>query len=175
MAARRIAKSTINWTALAERVPENQKPNFQVFKAKSDGYLRRVFSFPENPPKLDWAYYKERIAVAGMADNFQKQYEALKVPYPEDKVSKDIDALEKSVKSEISAFVAESNKRISEYEHEINRLKKLVPYDQMTLEEYRDAYPEKALDPINRPTFWPHLPEDQLGYKAADAVAEKDH
>lgn len=41
MAARRIAKSTINWTALAERVPENQKNNFQVFKAKSDGYLRR--------------------------------------------------------------------------------------------------------------------------------------
>lgn len=49
-----------------------------------------------------------------MADNFQKQYEALKVPYPEDKVSKDIDALEKTVKSEISAFVADSNKRISE-------------------------------------------------------------
>lgn len=61
------------------------------------------------------------------------------------------------------------------YENEINRLKKLVPYDQMTLEEYRDAYPDKALDPINRPTFWPHLPEDQLGYKSTDAGAEKDH
>lgn len=41
MAARRITQSSINWTALAERVPENQKGFFTAFKAKSDGYLRR--------------------------------------------------------------------------------------------------------------------------------------
>jgi F-type H+-transporting ATPase subunit d len=41
MAARRITQSSINWTALAERVPENQKGYFTAFKAKSDGYLRR--------------------------------------------------------------------------------------------------------------------------------------
>ena len=31
----------------------------------------------------------------------------------------------------------------------------------MTMEDYRDAFPEQALDPINRPTFWPHTPEEQ--------------
>lgn len=32
------------------------------------------------------------------------------------------------------------------------------------MEDYKDAFPEEALDPINKPTFWPHAPEDQIGY-----------
>ena len=47
---------------------------------------------PEAPPAIDWAFYKQRIAVPGLVDSFQKQYEALKVPYPENKVSHMIDA-----------------------------------------------------------------------------------
>lgn len=29
------------------------------------------------------------------------------------------------------------------------------------MEDYRDSFPEEALDPINNPTFWPHDPEEQ--------------
>lgn len=111
-----------------------------------------------------------------MVDTFQKSYEVLKVPYPEDKYSGAIDELEKQAASEIAQFKSESAKRISGYEAEITKLQNLIPYDQMTLEEYRDAFPEEALDPINRPTFWPHEAEEQLGYKASDAPLEKkDH
>lgn len=39
--ARRAIKG-INWAALAERVPEDQKQYFVAFKAKSDQYLRRL-------------------------------------------------------------------------------------------------------------------------------------
>ena len=41
MASRRLTQVNINWTALAEKVPENQKSFFAAFKTKSDGYLRR--------------------------------------------------------------------------------------------------------------------------------------
>lgn len=43
----------------------------------------------------------------------------------------------------------------------------LIPYDQMTMEDFKDAYPDLALDPINKPTFWPHTPEDQPDYEEA--------
>lgn len=39
--SRRIAQSSINWAAIAERVPANQRTNFTAFKSKSDKYLRR--------------------------------------------------------------------------------------------------------------------------------------
>lgn len=39
--AKRFTKSSIDWVALEKRVPRDQKNQFLVFKAKSDGYLRR--------------------------------------------------------------------------------------------------------------------------------------
>jgi ATP synthase D chain, mitochondrial (ATP5H) len=47
---------------------------------------------PEAAPKIDWSYYKSRVAVAGMVDNFQKQYESLKIPYPADTVTPLVEA-----------------------------------------------------------------------------------
>lgn len=47
---------------------------------------------PEVSPKIDWAYYKSRVAVSGMVDNFQKQYDALKIPYPADTVTPQVEA-----------------------------------------------------------------------------------
>lgn len=97
-----------------------------------------------------------------MVDNFQKQYEALKVPYPADTLSAQVDQQKAAALKEIEAFVSASKARIAETEKSIAHLKAMLPYNQMTMEDYRDAFPEEALDPINRPTFWPHTPEDQL-------------
>lgn len=41
MASRRIAQSSVNWAAIAERVPPAQKTSLTAFKSKSDKYLRR--------------------------------------------------------------------------------------------------------------------------------------
>lgn len=98
-----------------------------------------------------------------MVDTFQKQYESLKVPYPADTVSAQVDQQKVSVQKEIDQFVASSKGRIAEHEKAIAHLKSLLPYNQMTMEDYRDAYPDQALDPINRPTYWPHTPEEQPG------------
>lgn len=42
------------------------------------------------------------------------------------------------------------------------------------MEDFREAYPDDALDPINRPTFWPHTPEEQLDYVDKDAPPQKE-
>lgn len=175
MAARRIVKSTVDWAALAERVPAAQKTNFTAFKAKSDKILRSVMANPEAPPAIDWAYYKSRVAVAGLVDNFQKQYDALKVPYPADNYSSKVDAQRQQVQSEINSFVSESKARIGGFQKDVSHLQSLLPYDQMTMEDYRDSFPEEALDPINKPTYWPHTADEQEGYKQDDPAQQASH
>ncbi|XP_063623596.1 ATP synthase subunit d, mitochondrial [Cydia splendana] len=173
--AKRIAQSNISWASLAERVPAEQRTNLAAFKIKSDGYLRRVLANPPEPPKINWALYKQTVPIPGMVDNFQKQYDALKIPYPADTLTAKVDAQWAEVKKAVDAFVAASNSNISNYQKEINETKALLPYDQMTMEDYKDAYPQDAIDPINKPTFWPHNPEEQLDYVDPNKPAGGHH
>jgi F-type H+-transporting ATPase subunit d len=96
-----------------------------------------------------------------MVDNFQKQYESLKVPYPSDSVSATIEAQRGPMTQEIEKFKKESSARIAQAEKDIAHLKSLIPFGQMTMEDFAEAYPDQALDPINKPTFWPHDAEEQ--------------
>ena len=54
---------------------------------------------PEKPPQVDWAFYKSRVPIAGMVDDFQKKYEALQIPFPADNVTSQIEQQEKEVVS----------------------------------------------------------------------------
>lgn len=170
--AKRISQSAVNWAAIAERVAPNQRIQFNAFKSRSDKYLRSVMSNPEQSPKIDWAAYKKNIAVAGLVDNFQKQYDAIKVPYPADTVSAQVDAQAKEVDSEIQKFIKDSEARIAEYQKELAHLNSLLPFNQMTMEDFKDSYPEHALDPANKPTFWPHTADEQPG---AEGPREEHH
>ncbi|XP_050301499.1 ATP synthase subunit d, mitochondrial [Anthonomus grandis grandis] len=175
MATKRIAQSAVNWAAIAERVPEHQRQHFLAFKSRSDLYLRRAMSLPEKPPAINWDFYKQKVPVAGMVDEFKNKYSALNIPFPPDNVSGQIDAQEKAIKADIEKFKAESNARIENYKKELAHIAGLLPYDQMTMEDYRDAYPAEALDPINKPTFWPHTPEEQVDYVDKDAQPQGHH
>lgn len=42
----------------------------------------------------------------------------------------------------------------------------------MTMEDFYDAHPDLALDPIKKPTFWPHTPEEQLDYVDPEKQAQ---
>lgn len=33
------------------------------------------------------------------------------------------------------------------------------------MEDFKDAYPDIALDTINNPTFWPHDKDEQIDYR----------
>ncbi|XP_050535018.1 ATP synthase subunit d, mitochondrial-like [Daktulosphaira vitifoliae] len=93
--ARRIAQSSVNWIAISKRVPEAKKAAYLAFKAKSDEYLRKMFALSSEASKIEWAKYKNAIPIAGLVENFEKQYNALKIPYPEDKYTAFIDSSEK--------------------------------------------------------------------------------
>ncbi|NP_001093279.1 H+ transporting ATP synthase subunit d [Bombyx mori] len=170
--AKRISQSAVNWAALAERVPAEQKAHLAAFKIKSDNYLRRVLANPPEPPKINWAVYKQAVPIPGMVDTFQKQYEALKIPYPADTQTALVESQWNQVKNAIDAFIQESNANIASYQKEINATKALLPYDQMTMEDFYDAHPDLALDPIKKPTFWPHTPEEQLDYVDPEKQAQ---
>lgn len=63
------------------------------------------------------------IPVTGMVDSFQKQYVSLKVPYPADNVSSEVDAQIKETKNEIDNSEKSSQAWIGEYQKSIDHLK----------------------------------------------------
>uniref|UniRef100_A0A023FIP3 ATP synthase subunit d, mitochondrial n=1 Tax=Amblyomma cajennense TaxID=34607 RepID=A0A023FIP3_AMBCJ len=171
MAARRIAKSAVDWAAFAERVPAEQKVFFQALKARSDGYLRRVLSLPENPPQIDFAMYRARIGNPALVEQFEKAYKAFHVPYPIEHLSPQIDAEERAAKEEVQAFVLESNDRIKEYKKELAKYEAMIPAMHMTMEDFYDSFPDQKID-VDNPTYWPHDgscdTDDKLEYEDHD-------
>lgn len=101
-----------------------------------------VISNPETAPKIDWAYYKSRVNIPGLVDTFQKNYESLKIPYPPDNLTSQVVAQEEQIKTEIQQFKSASDVRIKEYQAGIDKLNSLLPFEEMTMEDYRDAFPE---------------------------------
>ncbi|KAH0947456.1 hypothetical protein HN011_006433 [Eciton burchellii] len=156
--SRRAIKS-INWTALVERIPETERTAYAAFKAKSDEYLRRMNAHPESPPKIDWAYYKKNISVSGLVDKFQKEYESFKVPYPVDNYTSQIETQEKEMLVQIEQFIKDSNERIANITKEIEKMKAMLPFSEMTIEDFQKEYPD-VFNP-DKPTIWPHVPEVQ--------------
>jgi hypothetical protein len=59
---------------------------------------------PETAPKIDWDYYKARIPVQGMVEDFRKKYGALNIPYPADNVTPQIEQQENQ---SVSSFTLE--------------------------------------------------------------------
>ncbi|NXF91630.1 ATP5H synthase, partial [Eubucco bourcierii] len=157
MASRRAAIKAIDWVAFAERVPANQKAMFNALKTRSDALSARLAALPEKPPAIDWTHYKAVVAKAGMVDEFQKKFSALKVPEPVDTQTAKIDAQEKEAAKSSAEYIQASNARIVQYEHQLQKLKSMIPFDQMTVEDLEEAFPETKLDKEKYP-FWPHKP-----------------
>ena len=156
----RKAIKSINWAALAERIPESEKTALAAFRAKSEKHLQRMVANPESPPKIDWSYYKKSVTTPGLVDQFQKQYETLSIPYPADKYTPEIESEEKQMAKKIDDFIQEVNKAIEQSQREIENIKSMLPFSEMTMEDYKDMYPELAFNP-EKPTAWPHIPEAQ--------------
>lgn len=56
-----------------------------------------MLALPSEPLKIDWAAYKSKITIPGLVENFEKSYNAVKIPYPEDKYTAAIDKTETTV------------------------------------------------------------------------------
>lgn len=66
------------------------------------------------------------------------------------------------VQAAIREFIKESNARICDYQEQVARLQNMIPFEQMTIEDFIEAFPNDAPDCHNRPTLWPHTIAEQL-------------
>lgn len=167
MAARRVARSAVDWAAFKDRVPPKQQDLYRAFKAKNEHFVSKVHQYPESLPKIDFAYYKAKLPVPALADQFQKAYESMNVPFPEDKSNmlKEIDEQQKQADAASKKYIADRQAAISEAKLLLSKIDSLPKPEEMTLEMYAYYFPDIALDPVNRPSFWPHIPSMQPGHK----------
>ncbi|KAF7223794.1 ATP synthase subunit d, mitochondrial [Nothobranchius furzeri] len=157
MAGRRAALKAIDWVAFAERVPPNQRSMFNALKTRSDAISAKLASLPESPAAIDWSYYRSAVAKPGMVDEFEKKFSALKVPEPVDTQTAKINAQETEANKSALAYIEASKARITKYEEELDKFKNMIPFDQMTIEDLNEIFPETKLDKVKYP-YWPHKP-----------------
>ncbi|TKS68961.1 ATP synthase subunit d, mitochondrial [Collichthys lucidus] len=168
MAGRRVALKAIDWVAFAERVPPNQKSMFNALKTRSDGIAaklvghlqqtyRKLSSLPETAAAIDWSYYRTAVAKAGMVDEFEKKFKALQIPEPVDTQTNAINSQEVEANKSATAYIEASKARVAEYEKRLAKFQNMIPFDQMTIEDLNDAFPETKLDKAKYP-YWPHKP-----------------
>ncbi|NP_001279818.1 ATP synthase subunit d, mitochondrial isoform X1 [Callorhinchus milii] len=161
MSARKVSLKAIDWLAFAERVPPGQKAMFIALKTKSDALAARLASLPEKPATIDWSYYKNAVAKPGLVDDFEKKFNALKIPMPVDKYTEPINVQEQEANKSAQVYIQASKERIVGYEKELEKLRNMIPFDQMTIEDLNEAFPETKLDKEKYP-FWPHKPISDL-------------
>nr|XP_033816987.1 ATP synthase subunit d, mitochondrial [Geotrypetes seraphini]XP_033816988.1 ATP synthase subunit d, mitochondrial [Geotrypetes seraphini] len=161
MASRRAAVKAIDWVAFAERVPPNQRAVFNNLKTRSDAIAARLQSLPEKPPAIDWAFYRKAVAKPGMVDEFEKKFSAVTIPEPIDTQTAKITTQEQEANKNAAAYVEASKTRIAKYEKDLEKFKNMIPFDQMTIEDLNEAFPETKLDKEKYP-YWPHKPAAEL-------------
>uniref|UniRef100_A0A1A8R0G5 ATP synthase subunit d, mitochondrial n=2 Tax=Nothobranchius TaxID=28779 RepID=A0A1A8R0G5_9TELE len=157
MAGRRAALKAIDWVAFAERVPPNQRSMFNALKTRTDAISAKLASLPESPAAIDWSYYRSAVAKPGMVDEFEKKFSALKVPEPVDTQTANINAQETEANKTALAYIEGSKARITKYAEELDKFKNMIPFDQMTIEDLNEIFPETKLDKVKYP-YWPHKP-----------------
>lgn len=105
-----------------------------------------------------------------MVDEFQSNYEEFEKTFDarQDindfaKYYEELEKLTEQVNAEVREFIDQSNSRIKIYEEEIKRIRNLIPYENMTVEQFI-THREDLADFIprqGRPLFWPHVPSEQ--------------
>ncbi|MCV4809747.1 hypothetical protein OFB93_32260, partial [Escherichia coli] len=65
---------------------------------------------------------------------------------PEDKYTALVDAEEKEDVKNCAQFVTGSQARVREYEKQLEKIKNMIPFDQMTIDDLNEVFPETKLD-----------------------------
>ncbi|XP_033155676.1 protein piccolo [Drosophila mauritiana] len=180
-----VSCQVVELADLMKQVPPNQMHKFKMFAKKHEEYKDRVRKYPESMPTIDWEYYRQNVReefvdwVKGYETKYDKLHSLFENRHAivDHKRYFDLVDEEKTVVTQcISEYKAESDKRIKELTEKLEFVKAMRPYDEMTMEEFCFARPHLAPDFINKPTFWPHTPEEQMpGPSDPEAAAALHH
>lgn len=159
-----------NLAEMLKQVPPDQLVQYHMFAKKQDEYKARVRKYPESLPEINWEYYEQnvRVEMVDWVKSYKVKYDKLHTLFENRHAMIDsyryfeaIDKQTEEVTKDIAQYKAKSNERIAKLQEELDFMKAMKPYDQMTMEEFCCARPHLAPDFINKPTFWPHTPEEQ--------------
>ncbi|KAH8233491.1 hypothetical protein KR026_008940 [Drosophila bipectinata] len=159
-----------NLAEMLKQVPPNQMAQYHMFAKKQDEYKARVRKYPESLPEINWEHYEQNVRpeMVDWVKHYKIKYDKMHTLFENrhamidsKRYFEEIDKQTEEVKKDIATYKAKSNERIEELQQELECMKAMKPYDQMTMEEFCYARPHLAPDFINKPTFWPHTPEEQ--------------
>lgn len=111
-----------------------------------------------------------------MVEDFQKKYEALKVPYPKDTLTATIESQAVEQKAEYEKFVAQSKTRIQGINEELAKWNAMMPIEEMNCEEALTYVPHLNLvvNP-DKPSLWPHDQDYDEWRKRIENMEENHH
>lgn len=76
----------------------------------------RVLSYPENPPAINFEEYRKKVSSKEAVNQLEAAYKALKITYPKDTLSPEVDKQEEEYKKKATAYVDVANAKIAEAE-----------------------------------------------------------
>ncbi|XP_013402838.1 ATP synthase subunit d, mitochondrial [Lingula anatina] len=170
MTAKRLTTTSINWALLGDKMSKYGSKGtdyVRAFKQVNDKHLVRVSSLPESMPEIDFNYYKENVALPGFVEKLEKEYKALKIPYPEDRhnVLETISKNEAKSKADIEKLQKVADAFIYQAERDIKALSILPKVEEMQNDMLFEYFPQLYNDYVNDPQMAPfrYFDQDKCG------------
>merc|ERR1711860_435562 len=82
--AERMAKTAVDWTKLASKIPKSMTAEFNAFRTKHETIRGNLNMLPEKAAPVNFEYYLANVKNQALVEKFQAMYAAVEVPYPED-------------------------------------------------------------------------------------------
>lgn len=71
-------------------------------------------SNPENPPAINFSDFRNKVGNKETVDQLEKAYKALKIVYPKDTLSQEVDQEELDYKKKSESYIEVANAKIAE-------------------------------------------------------------
>eukprot|EP00118_Oscarella_pearsei_P028838 m.3058 g.3058 ORF g.3058 m.3058 type:complete len:155 (+) comp9034_c0_seq1:208-672(+) len=152
----RAGRAVIDWVRIASRVPASEKGALAAFRAKHENLQAALSGYPEDKNRIEWSHYREKIGDKNFVERFAKEFEALKVPFPQDKESTKISQAEKEAEAEAQETIKQSKQNALALQKELEELKAQKSFEDMTADEYLQDKPElkKQIDDHIKSQQW---------------------
>ena len=98
---------------------------------------------------------------AGLVDDLEKKFNAQKFPVTEDKYTIQVDAEQKENLKSCVEFFSFKGQDWGIWKKELEKMKNIIPFDQMTIEDLNEVFPQTKLDKKKYP-YWSHKPIKNL-------------